>query len=180
MVGIDFQHFFRRHGHGRSVFHGFEHFFHFQRNFSVRRKANRVVLHSLRQPYLFDGAVKRVFNKIAKRLVFLFFRLDFFFFGVAFKSQILGAHRTELFLFVTHKRFNDKFVHVVGHVKNLVTLILKNFGLGQLGNLFDAVAASVINVFLVLFHSADVFFKRNKLVLGGGMEQNKVFKLLFL
>ena len=179
MIWIKLQYLFRRDGHGRSVFHGFEHFFHLQGNLAVGRKAYRIILHTRRKPYFLDRSVQRVADKTEHFLVFLGFILYILLFGFALQSQILGSGRTEFLILIRRQSFNDKLIDVVRHIKNFVPLFLQQFGLRQSGDFFYAVAACVIDIFLVGLHAAHVLLKGNLLILGRGMEQQQILKLLF-
>ena len=69
-----------------------------------------------------------------------------------------------------------EFVDIVRQIQDLVALILQQFCLRQFVDLVEAFAAGEEDVFLILLHSAYVFFQSYKCIFAGGMEHYQIFE----
>ena len=104
-----------------------------------------------------DFSAEAFFNKFEEVLVLGLdlFRLLFLFLGL--DAQVVVVYRAEFLVFKLSQRADDEFIYILRQVEDIVAFLAHALYLGQLVQFLGALAAGVVNVFLILRHIFNVF-----------------------
>ena len=153
-----------------------QHPLHLQRQLSLGGQTGRMAFQAAGQLDGADLVQKFLPNSVKQLLVRLGFFLERFFLTFALGLRARLGNRFKLLAAVFVQDLDGKLVNIIGEAKNFISLVQDRLNLGQRPDPGDTLSAGVVDILLVLLHAANIFFRRNQLVLAGGGEKQQVLQ----